>query len=313
MKRTNNCGELTAKAVNKEVVLMGWVATRRDHGGVIFIDLRDREGLTQIVFNPEFNKETHHKAEGLRREDVIAIKGTARKRAEGMANPKLKTGEIEIFINEMEIITKAETPPIEIDDKKVANDDVRMKYRFLDLRRPEMQRNLRVRHNAAMAAREYFNKHDFLEVETPILVRATPEGARDYVVPSRVHPGKFYALPQSPQLYKQILMISGVDKYYQIARCLRDEDLRADRQPEHTQLDLEMSFVDENDIMGFVEELYRYIFKKVLDIELKEKFPILTYKEVMDRYGIDKPDIRFELELKDVSSIVTKSDFGVFK
>jgi aspartyl-tRNA synthetase len=313
MKRTHNCAELTGKDKDKNVILNGWVSTRRDHGGVIFIDLRDRNGITQVVFNPEFNKEVHSKAEHLRREDVISIKGVVKNRKEGMKNPKLKTGEIEVFANELEIVTKAETPPIEVDDKKVANEDVRMKYRYLDLRRPQMQYNLKMRHEASQAAREYFNKHEFLEVETPMLVRATPEGARDYVVPSRVNPGKFYALPQSPQLYKQILMISGVDRYYQIARCLRDEDLRADRQPEHTQMDLEMSFVDEKDIMQFVEGLFKHIFKKVIGKEFKEKFPVLTYKEAMDKYGCDKPDLRFELELYDVSSIVAKSDFGVFK
>ena len=312
MKRTHNCWQLTGKDAGKEVVLMGWVSTRRDHGGVIFIDLRDREGITQVVFNPEFDKETHAKAGGLRREDVIGVMGKVKKRKDGMTNPNLKTGEIEVFITELDIITKSETPPIEIDDRKVASDDVRMKYRFLDLRRPQMQRNLRVRHNASMAARWFFDKEGFLEVETPVLVRATPEGARDYIVPSRVNPGKFYALPQSPQLYKQILMISGVDKYFQMARCMRDEDLRADRQPEHTQMDLEMSFCDEKDIMEFVEELYKHIFKKVLDTEL-DKFPVFSFKESMDKYGTDKPDIRFGLELTEVTSIVVKSDFGVFK
>ncbi len=312
MKRSHNCGELTLSNKDKEAVLMGWVDTRRDHGGVIFIDLRDREGITQVVFNPEFNKKTHSKAEHLRREDVIAIKGMVKPRAEGMTNPNLKTGEIEVFADEIDIITKSETPPIEIDDRKVANDDIRMKYRFLDLRRPEMQRKLRMRHDAASAARDFFNRNGFLEVETPMLVRATPEGARDYVVPSRVHPGKFYALPQSPQLYKQILMISGVDRYYQIARCLRDEDLRADRQPEHTQMDLEMSFCDEKDIMEFVEGLYKHIFKQVLAIDLDD-FPVLSYKEAMARYGTDKPDIRFGLELTEVTDIVVKSEFGVFK
>ena len=312
MKKTNHCWELAAKDSGKEVVLMGWVATRRDHGGVIFIDLRDREGITQIVFNPTFNKEIHAKAEGLRREYVIAVKGTVEKRKEGMANPHLKTGEIEVFINELEVITKSETPPIEIDDRKVASDEVRLKYRYLDLRRPQMQKNLKLRHNATIAAREFFNDNGFIEIETPLLVRATPEGARDYVVPSRVNPGKFYALPQSPQLYKQILMISGFERYYQIARCLRDEDLRADRQPEHTQMDLEMSFVDETDIMNFVEELYKHIFKKVLDVEL-DKFQVFSYKESMDKYGNDKPDIRFGLELTNVTDIVVKSDFGVFK
>ncbi len=313
MKRTHHCYELTAKDIEKEVTLMGWVDTRRDHGGVIFVDLRDREGITQIVFNPEFNKEIHAIAEDLRREYVIAIRGVVRKRLEGMTNPSLVTGEVEVFASQLEIITKAETPPIEIDDRKVAQDDVRMKYRYIDLRRPQMQKNLLIRHKAAHAAREYFNSHRFLEIETPLLVRATPEGARDYVVPSRVHPGSFYALPQSPQLYKQILMISGMDRYYQIARCLRDEDLRADRQPEHTQIDLEMSFCDEQEIMDLVEGMYKHIFKTVLNIDLKEKFAVFSFKEAMDRFGTDKPDIRFGLELTEVTSIVSKSDFGVFK
>jgi len=310
--RTHTCGELTAENVDKEISLAGWVNSRRDHGGVIFIDLRDRYGMTQIVFNPEFNKDTHAIADSLRREDVINVTGVVKKRAEGMKNPRLKTGEIEVFISKLNIVTKSETPPIEIDDKKVANEEPRLKYRYLDLRRPDMQRKLRIRHKASQAARVFFDKNDFLEVETPLLVRATPEGARDYIVPSRVNPGRFYALPQSPQLYKQILMISGCDRYYQLPRCLRDEDLRTDRQPEHTQMDFEMSFVDEKDIMEFVNGLFKHIFKTVLDVEIKD-IPIFTYKEAMDKYGIDKPDIRFELFLHDVSDIVVKSDFGVFK
>ncbi len=299
--------------MDKTVTLMGWVNARRDHGGVIFIDLRDRDGLTQIVFNPEYNSDVHSLADTLRREFVIAVKGIVKPRKEGMTNPNLKTGEIEVFIDQIEIITKAQTPPIEVDDRIVANDEMRLRYRYIDIRRPAMLGNLKFRHQVSIAAREYFNSHEFIEVETPVLVRATPEGARDYVVPSRVHPGNFYALPQSPQLYKQILMIAGVGRYYQFARCLRDEDLRADRQPEHTQMDLEMSFVEEKDIMEFVEGLYKHIFKKCLNIDLKDKFKILTYKESMDKYGIDKPDIRFGLELKDVTNIVVKSDFGVFK
>ncbi|MFT4297807.1 MAG: aspartate--tRNA ligase [Candidatus Woesearchaeota archaeon] len=310
--RTHTCGELNNKNISQEVMLAGWVHSRRDHGGVIFIDLRDRNGLTQIVFNPEFNKESHSHAEKLRREDVIIVKGKVEKRAEGMINTKIATGEIEVFISELKIVTKSETPPIEVDDNKVSNEDSRLKYRYIDLRRPQMQKNLRIRHEVCQAAREFFNNNGFLEIETPVLVRATPEGARDYIVPSRVNPGKFYALPQSPQLYKQILMVSGVDRYYQLARCMRDEDLRADRQPEHTQMDFEMSFVTEKDIMHFVEGLYKHIFKKVLNIELDD-FPVFTYKEAMDKYGIDKPDIRFDLFLKDVTEIASESDFGVFK
>ena len=310
--RSHTCGELTAKEIDKEVTLAGWVSTRRDHGGVIFIDLRDRHGLTQIVFNSEFNEESLKLADSLRREDVIKVIGVVKNRADGMKNPKLKTGEIEVFISKLEIITKSETPPIEIDDKKVANEEPRLKYRYLDLRRPQMQKHLKFRHECSQAAREFFNKNEFLEIETPLLVRATPEGARDYVVPSRVNAGKFYALPQSPQLYKQILMISGCDRYYQLARCLRDEDLRTDRQPEHTQMDFEMSFIDETDIMTFVEGLFKHIFKKTLNIELDD-FKVFTYKEAMDKYGVDKPDIRYDLFLHDVSDIVVKTDFGVFK
>ncbi|MEK6950084.1 MAG: aspartate--tRNA ligase, partial [Nanoarchaeota archaeon] len=249
LKRTNTCGELSKKDVKKDVALCGWVASSRDHGGIIFVDLRDRYGLTQVVFDPKHKKEGHKDAEQLRREDVIAVKGKVMARGEGLANPNLKTGEIEVLADEIEVLSKAETPPIEVEDRVDANEEMRLKYRYLDLRRPKMQRRLQIRHNASIAAREYLNSNGFLEVETPLLVRATPEGARDYIVPSRVNPGKFYALPQSPQIYKQILMVSGCDRYYQFARCLRDEDLRADRQPEHTQIDVEMSFVNASDVM----------------------------------------------------------------
>lgn len=312
LKRTNTCGELTKKDVKKEVVLNGWVHSSRDHGGIIFVDLRDRYGLTQAVFDPKHDKKTHSIAEQLRREDVIAIKGKVRARGNGLENLNLKTGEIEVLVDELDVLSKAETPPLEIDDRVEANEDMRLKYRYLDLRRPKMQKHLLIRHNAAIAAREYLNKNSFLEIETPILVRATPEGARDYIVPSRVNPGKFYALPQSPQLYKQILMVSGFDRYYQLARCLRDEDLRADRQPEHTQIDLEMSFVNAEDVMDLVEGLYKYIMKKVLDIDIKYKFPKISHKEAIEKYGSDKPDLRFGLEFIDVTEITKKSDFQVF-
>src|SRR3990167_7155403 len=251
LKRTHTCGELAKKDIKKEVVLAGWLQSSRDHGGIIFIDLRDRYGLTQIVFDPKHDKKLHSDAEKLRREDVIAVKGKVRARGEGLENLKLKTGEIEVLVGELEALSKAETPPIEVEDRVDASEELRLKYRYLDLRRPKMQKHLLIRHMAAQAAREYLNKNSFLEIETPMLVRATPEGARDYIVPSRVNPGKFYALPQSPQLYKQILMVSGFDRYYQLARCLRDEDLRADRQ-EHTQIDLEMSFVNAEDVMDLV-------------------------------------------------------------
>lgn len=312
MLRTNTCGELKKVDINKTVELCGWVDTRRDHGGIIFIDLRDRYGLTQIVFEPTQNEEAHKAAEKLRREYVIQVKGKVRGRGEGLENPKLLTGEIEIVAETLIILSESETPPIEIDDKKIANEDMRLKYRYLDLRRPQMQSALAFRHKVVLTARNYFNAHGFLEIETPLLIKSTPEGARDYVVPSRVNPGQFYALPQSPQLYKQVLMVAGFDKYYQVARCLRDEDLRADRQPEHTQFDLEMSFVEQEDIRSFVEGLYKNIFKENMGITL-DNFPAFSYNESMDRFGSDKPDIRFGLEIKDVTDIVKHSDFSVFK
>ena len=311
--RTNTCGELTKKEIKKEACLMGWTQSTRDHGGIIFIDLRDKYGLTQIVFDPKHDKKLHAEAEKLRREDVIAVKGKVMARGKGLENPKLKTGEIEVLVDELEVLNRAETPPIEIEDRVEASEELRLKYRFLDLRRPKMQKHLLVRHRAAQAAREYLNRNGFIEIETPMLVRATPEGARDYIVPSRVNPGKFYALPQSPQLYKQILMASGCDRYYQLARCLRDEDLRADRQPEHTQIDLEMSFVVQEDILQMVEGLYKHLMKQVLNVEIKYKFPRMSYAEAMEKYGTDKPDIRFGLELIDVSDIIKDSDFEVFK
>ena len=313
MKRTHTCGELGVKNLNKKVTLSGWVNARRDHGGVIFIDLRDRYGLTQIVFNPKFNREMHKQAEQLRREDVLEVSGVVKKRGKGLENPKLKTGKIEVFIDRLEVLSKSDTPPIEIDEHVEVNEDMRLKYRYLDLRKPRMQQNLIVRYKAAMAVREYFNKEGFLEIETPMLAKSTPEGARDYLVPSRINPGKFYALPQSPQLFKQLLMVSGLDRYFQIVKCFRDEDLRADRQPEFTQIDIEMSFVDEEDIYRVMEGMIRHVWKKILGIELKTPFPRLSYDEAMARYGSDKPDTRFGLELIDVTNIAIKSDFDVFK
>ncbi|MBR9676247.1 aspartate--tRNA ligase [Candidatus Woesearchaeota archaeon] len=310
MHRTHTCGELQEANVEEAVTLSGWVSKPRDHGGVIFVDLRDRHGITQAVFNPEIKD--FKEAEKLRREDVIKIEGVVKKRKEGMENQKVKTGKIEVVVNKLSVFSKADTPPIETDERVEANEDMRLKYRYLDLRRPNMQKHLAFRHQVITAAREHFNKEGFLEIETPLFVKSTPEGARDYVVPSRVNPGEFYALPQSPQLYKQILMIAGMDRYYQVARCLRDEDLRADRQPEHTQFDFEMSFVEQKDILEFTEGLYKYIFKKTLNITLP-KFPIFTYDEAMNKYSTDKPDIRFDLFTTDVSKIVKKSDFGVFK
>ncbi len=313
MLRTHTCGELRLKDEKTKVTLAGWNSVRRDHGGVIFIDLRDKYGLTQVVFDPSHNKKAHAAAERLSREDVIQVKGTVRYRGKGLENHNLPTGQIEVIVDEITVLNKSATPPIEIDDNKIAHEDMRLKYRYLDLRRSEMQKNLRFRHTVGMAAREYLDHQGFTEVETPVLMKSTPEGARDYVVPSRVNPGKFYALPQSPQLYKQILMVSGVDKYFQFARCLRDEDLRADRQPEHTQIDIEMSFVERDDVLNLIEGLYVHLFKKALGITLKTPFPRINHKEAMEKYGCDKPDLRFDLELTTLTEEMKKSEFSVFK
>ena len=313
MLRTHTCGELRKKDIKENITVCGWLQSSRDHGGIIFIDVRDRYGLTQIVFDPKHNKEAHKKAEKLGREYVLQVKGKVRARGKGLENPKLNTGDIEVLVDELNVLNKAEVPPIEVDDNKEASEDLRLKYRFLDLRRPMMQKRLDIRHKAAEATRKYLNSQSFMEIETPLLIRATPEGARDYIVPSRTMPGRFFSLPQSPQLYKQILMVSGCDRYYQLARCLRDEDLRADRQPEFTQIDLEMSFADEDDIMVMSEGLVKEIFKKGVGKNIKVPFQRMTYKEVMERYGSDKPDLRYGLELTDVTSLVHKSDFGVFK
>lgn len=312
MHRTHTCGELTKKDEKKEVTIAGWVNSRRDHGGLIFIDVRDRHGLTQAVFDPK-HATAFKLAPSLRREFVIKVQGTVRLRPEGMRNPSIFTGEIEVLCTQLTILNKAETPPLEIDDRVVANEEMRLKYRYLDLRRPMMQSRLIVRHKAMQATREFLSQNGFLEIETPLLIRSTPEGARDYVVPSRVHPGKIYSLPQSPQLYKQILMVSGFDRYFQIARCLRDEDLRADRQPEFTQIDIEMSFVEEEDIYVLGERLVQHVVKKAIDKDIPFPFPRITYKESMEKYGCDKPDLRFGLELTNVTESMKKSDFQVFK
>ena len=312
MRRTHNCCELGRDEAGREVVLMGWVQRRRDHGGVIFVDLRDREGITQVVFNPDFNKEVHEKAHAIRSEFVIGITGKVEKRPEGMANPNLKTGEIEVFATELKILNPANTPPFLIEDTVDVSENVRLKYRHIDLRRPNIQKNLILRHKAAASVRQYLNNLGFIDIETPVLTKSTPEGARDYLVPSRVNPGMFYALPQSPQLFKQLLMISGFDRYYQIVRCFRDEDLRADRQPEFTQIDLEMSFVGEEDVMGVAEGMISTLFKEVLGKNIEIPFERLSYDEAIDRFGLDKPDLRFGLELKDVSDIVKTSGFKVF-
>ena len=312
MKRTHNCSELTAKDVSKEVILMGWVQRRRDHGGVIFVDLRDREGITQAVFNPELNKEIHKKAHAIRNEFVLAVRGTVVPRPEGMVNPNLKTGEIDVMASELRILNISQTPPFVLEDDTQVSENISLRYRYLDMRRPALQKNLMLRHRAAAVVRSYLNNLGFLDIETPFLTKSTPEGARDYLVPSRVNPGQFYALPQSPQIFKQLLMLAGFDKYYQIVRCFRDEDLRADRQPEFTQIDLEMSFVTEDDVMSVTEGLMASLFKEVLGIKIERPFKRLTYEETTSRFGLDKPDLRFGLELKDVSDIVGASEFRAF-
>lgn len=312
MLRTHTCGELTSKDIGKPVKIAGWVQTRRDHGGVIFIDLRDRYGITQLVCDPSHNKSVHASAEHIGREFVLVGEGKVRNRPKDMFNPRMKTGEIEVIADGIQILTRAEVPPIEIEDEIQANEETRLKYRYLDLRRPVMQGHLIARHKAAQAAREYLNDHDFLEIETPLLIRSTPEGARDYIVPARTNPGKFYALPQSPQLYKQILMIAGFDRYYQLARCLRDEDLRQDRQPEHTQIDLEMSFVDQEDVMELVEGCCKHVFHSVTGKKESKPFRRITYRESMEKYGTDKPDLRFGMELIDLTDVAGKSSFKVF-
>ncbi len=312
MLRTHTCGSLSSAEIGRKVAVCGWVNSRRDHGGVIFIDLRDRYGLAQVVFDPSHNREVHEKAEHLGREFVLRAEGKVRRRPEGMVNPGMKTGEVEVLCDSLEILSSSDTPPVDVDDRVAASEETRLKYRYLDLRRPLMQARLKFRDDVAKAVREYFAKEDFIEVETPLLIRSTPEGARDYVVPSRLHKGKFYALPQSPQIYKQILMLAGFDRYFQIARCLRDEDLRADRQPEHTQVDLEMSFVEQADVLETVEAMYHHVFGRVLGMKL-EKFPVITYEEAMEKFGTDKPDLRFGLELVDVTDIARSSDFNVFR
>ncbi len=312
MKRTHTCGELNDKDINKKVSLAGWCSTRRDHGGVIFIDLRDRYGITQIVFDPSHSMDTHKLAETSRREDVIIIEGIIRKRPQGMENEKIATGKIEVLVDKIISLNKAQTPPLEIEDRNEASEEVRLKYRYLDLRRPKMQKQLMFRHQVATAIREFFNQNNFVEIETPLMIKSTPEGARDYLVPSRIHPGKFYSLPQSPQIYKQILMIAGFDRYYQFARCLRDEDLRMDRQPEHTQVDVEMSFADVDDILHLTEGLMRDIFRKVLNKDVKIPFKRFKYNESVEKFCTDKPDIRFKLECCTVTEIVKNSEFRVF-
>ncbi len=312
LKRTHHCNALSAVDSGKEVVLFGWVATRRDHGGVLFVDLRDREGITQVVFNPEVNPQVHDLAKHLRPEYCMGIKGKVSKRPEGMANPRLPTGEIEVLVGEFEVFNAAKTPPFPVEDEIEVNEDLRLKYRYLDLRRRPMQRNFILRHKVCQAARGYLSDHGFLEIETPFLTKSTPEGARDYLVPSRIHHGEFYALPQSPQLFKQLLMMSGMERYYQIARCFRDEDLRADRQPEFTQIDIEMSFVNQEDVMSQMEGLTAAMWKSALGIDLPLPFPRLSYEDSMARFGVDAPDMRFGLELMEITEIFRQTSFKVF-
>lgn len=312
LKRTHNCGELRRQHLGLEVTVMGWVHRRRDHGGVIFVDVRDRYGIVQVVFKPD-QASLMEKARELKQEYVIAVKGSVEARPEEMINRDLATGEIEIKAKDLRILNESKTPPFVIEDEAQATEDLRFRYRYLDLRNRILKENIVRRHWAAQATREYLNQHGFLEIETPMLVKRTPEGARDFLVPSRLHPGKFYALPQSPQLYKQILMISGFDRYYQLARCLRDEDLRADRQLEHTQIDIEMSFVDEDDVFELVEGLMRHIFAKTIGVEISTPFPRLTYAESLSRFGTDKPDLRFGLEILEVTELVKRTSSDLLR
>ena len=311
-KRTVYCGLVTEELVGKEITLHGWVQKRRDHGGVIFIDLRDREGVMQVVFNPQHNQAAFEIADTLRSEYVIEVTGTVALRGEGLTNPNLKTGTMELEVHDVELLAKAKTPPIYIEDDKVASDELRMKYRYLDMRRKPVLENLRLRHKTTRAIREYLDTEGFIDVETPYLAKSTPEGARDYLVPSRVHEGSFYALPQSPQTFKQLLMGGGLDRYYQIVRCFRDEDLRGDRQPEFTQVDIETSFLSAEEIQEMMEGLLKKVMKDTLGVEVTTPFPRLSFAEAMSRYGNDKPDTRFALELIDVADIVKDSDLKVF-
>jgi len=312
MYRDCYCADLTEADIGREVTLSGWVFRRRDHGGLIFVDLRDRSGIMQVVFSPQVSAHTHEMAHQLRAEYVIRVKGEVRKRPEGTENPDLKTGTIELYASELEILSKSEPLPFMIDEPKEVSESLRLRYRYLDLRRPEMLKNILFRHRATKFIRDFLDKKGFIEVETPMLTKSTPEGARDYLVPSRVNPGHFYALPQSPQLFKQILMIAGLDRYFQIVRCFRDEDLRADRQPEFTQVDIEMSFVTEDDVMEIVEEMLQALFEELLAIKLERPFKRLSFKEAIERFGTDKPDLRIPLELIEMEDLAKQGTFKVF-
>ncbi len=308
--RSHYCGDLRKEHIGEDITLTGWVHRRRDHGGVIFLDLRDREGLTQVVFDPD-REESFALADSCRSEYVIEVKGTVRGRPEGTVNPDMPTGEIEVLGKELVILNKSETPPFQLDEHQQVGEEVRLRHRYIDLRRPEMQEKLRFRSKVTNAIRSYMDEHGFLDIETPILNRATPEGARDYLVPSRVHEGHFFALPQSPQLFKQLLMVAGFDRYYQVAKCFRDEDLRADRQPEFTQIDIETSFMNEEEIMGITEKMIRKLFLELKDVDLGE-FPRMPYSEAMQRFGSDKPDLRYPMELVDVADLMAEIEFKVF-
>ncbi len=312
-KRTHTCGELREANVGQTVILNGWVDTRRDLGGLIFIDVRDRYGITQVVFEPNFNKEAHELAKNLRNEYVISVEGKVRKRPPETDNPLIPTGHIDVMAEQLTIISEAKTTPFPIKDKIDTSEDIRLKYRYLDLRRPSVQKNLLMRHKMYQLTRKYFDANNFVEIETPVLMKSTPEGARDYLVPSRIHKGKFYALPQSPQTYKQLLMVSGFDRYFQIVKCFRDEDLRADRQPEFTQIDLEMSFIDQEDIFQIVEGLMKIFYKELWNLELHTPIPRYTFDEAMEKFGSDKPDTRFELELTTLNHVFSNTTFKVFK
>ena len=311
-QRTHTCGALRAANTGETVTLNGWVDGRRDLGGMIFIDLRDRYGLTQVVFAPQHNAEVHEQAHELRSEYVLSVTGTVRERPEGMANDEMPTGGIEVIVDAFEILNRADIPPFEIEDDVDAYEDLRLKYRYLDLRRPVLQKNLLLRSKVYQVVHRYFDEHDFVEIETPVLMKSTPEGARDYLVPSRIHAGRFYALPQSPQTYKQLLMVSGFDRYMQIVKCFRDEDLRADRQPEFTQIDLEMSFVHAEDVYRLIEGLIARMLKETLDVDLELPIPVMDYYEALERYGSDKPDLRFDMELVTLSDVLRGAEFKVF-
>ena len=314
MFKTHNCGELGTRHIGENVTLAGWVHRRRDHGGLIFIDLRDRSGLVQVVFNPELSGEAQEIAPKLRNEFVVQVFGKVSKRPEGTENPKLLTGEVEVIVDQARLLNPAKTPPFEIDGGLEIDENIRLRYRYLDLRRSQMQKNMLLRHRIIKFMRDFLDERGFIEIETPIMIKSTPEGARDYLVPSRVHPGKFYALPQSPQMLKQLLMVAGFEKYFQVARCFRDEDLRADRQPEFTQLDLEMSFVDEEDIIVLIEDMFVSLVETLTPhLRLIKPFPRIKYDDAILKYGTDKPDLRYGLEIRDISDIAKRTEFGLFR